>query len=151
QNPVPNPNNYLIIDDIGFSPQAPPIYNADFEHVFTLNGRTPEGWNTFTYVNIDADHMNGPFVASRNYFSPPSDYALQLENVPLIGRPSFYISSSAFTSLNDAGTPFQKNGGFPVQYKHNTVNCYYEFMPAGTDTAVIWVEMTRQGVQVGNG
>ena len=146
RNSVHGITNYLIIDDVSFTPAPPvPIPNGDFEQWITYSYRRLDTWNYMPLVGFDwATQVNNTMV-KQTYFSPPFDYAAEVSNIRIEGK-------TLGGSLATGGTLFYDQGpNFPVFINHQTLNGYYQFYPDGNDTLSIQINMYKNGLQIGSG
>ncbi len=134
-----NPESWMKIDDISFSGTNQNVPNHDFEAWDSLVFEQSTDWayaieegpsNLFPYI---------PYYKSTDAVS--GQYAIHFENIAAPYNMAAYIRSRGVNN----------NGTFPLSHRYSVLNGYYKFIPAGTDTLAIRVEMLKNGAYIGNG
>jgi phosphodiesterase/alkaline phosphatase D-like protein len=142
---VPHPADYIIFDDIAPVPATANIYNHDLENWFNYPLKTLTGWNYLRHALINPGNMSGSATVLQNYYSQPSDYAVELKNVRAFGQ--FKMGEIN----NNNGGVGDKSGGFPVYTRHQTLNGFYKWLPDNGDTMSIDLVMLKNGQVIGDG
>jgi photosystem II stability/assembly factor-like uncharacterized protein len=140
----PHPGDFMIIDDLSTVPNTQTIYNGNLENWFAYPHNTLLGWSYYgKHVMVSPANINVPSVVSQQYFSQPSDYAVQLTNRPLFGG---WLMGEINNTDGNIGS---KYGGFAVSARHLTLNGYYKWYPAAGDSMVIDIQMMKNGQGIG--
>ncbi len=141
-------NNYVIADDIAFTPSSPEVLNPGFENWFVYPHRTLESWRYLKYIYFDNIIRGDTPAVSQVFFEEPDDFAAQIRNIHAEAG-TFLRMSMALEKpkpVFDGDGPF-----FPVYAQHVSLNGYFRFYPVNGDTMEISVEMYNQGVLIANG
>jgi len=130
---VSNPSNFMIVDNVSFTPTSPPVCNGDFENWFSFPYDNPLGWHYLHTVFIDENDFAASQKVIKVINNPPDDYALELRNVRVDG---FTFNPELSTSPNmDFLGPTTK--GFAVSRRYDYVNGFVKFFPDNGDTLEI--------------
>lgn len=134
-------NNYLIIDDISFSPQPPEILFGGFETWITYPHNSLRNWSYMKFFGITSSTTES--MVTQVPFSGLNDYAAEIKNVERFGK---LMDGSIGTS---SGFINEKESTIALSAKHYTFNGYYKYYPVNGDTAKISATLTKSGVIVG--
>ncbi len=136
-------DNYIIADEITFTPSAPPVFNADFEQWFLFNDKYLPGWSYPRFILVNPQAPDENKMVNQGLYNGPDDYAAELTNVKWAGRWS--TASMSFGKDEILGN----SHGFPIAGRHEVLTGYYKYIPENNDTAAIEVYLLKNRQPVG--
>lgn len=147
ENFTSHDGNFMIIDNISFSPAVPHTCNLDFEDWFVYPYDDLKYWYFLKTVFINTDDLEGSHFLVKSEDAADGDYAVELRNVQYL---NFMIGAETSNAPNKDlfSGPVH---GTPVSRKYYHLNGYYKFRPEASDTMMIDVSMNYNGIAVGNG
>jgi len=140
-----SPLNFIIIDDISFTPSSPPVCNGDFESWFDYPYDNLLGWYYLHSVFVDENDLEASNKLVQVINNPPDDYAAELRNVFVDGM--FFNPSLSTNPNKDLPGPVHR--GFPVSRRYQNVNGYIKFSPDNNDTLSLDMIFYKNGLDIG--
>src|SRR5206468_1994018 len=74
-------NNYVVVDDMTFTPGNGTFPNSNFENWFATTIVKPVGWSTINYIGPNASHPDSNHMSHKVFFNPPGDFAAEVSSV----------------------------------------------------------------------
>lgn len=139
-----DPNDYMVVDDISFSPGQAQVYNGGFENWYEFPHNTLLNWTYNKHILVNQTTVNDPYLLNQTIFNSPADYAVELRNIYAYDT---WWNSDISNQQNFFG---QGTGGFPINSRHQSLNGFYKWFPVNGDTMKIDLELFAQGQIVGN-
>ena len=140
-------NNFMIIDEISFSPAATHSCNIDFEDWFEFVFDAPQDWYYFKTLAIDPDNIEESRMVKKVQGINADEYAVQIQNVNISG----YIFNASFATIKGKDFFGPTTSGTPVNRRYSRLNGYYKYSCSEQDTVVIALAMFKNGTNVGYG
>ncbi len=140
-------NNFMIIDDIRFTPSATHNCNIDFEDWFEFVFDNPQDWYYFKTLAIDPDNIEESRMVKKVQGINADEYAVQIQNVNISG----YIFNASFATIKGKDFFGPTTSGTPVNRRYSRLNGYYKYSCSEPDTVVIALAMFKNGINVGYG
>lgn len=125
--------SYIELDNLAFSGATQAIPNGNFENWTTGNYDMPGGWATNNTISKTTSSYSGT-------------YALRLETEPeqCGGNANPGTATNGYLSMNNG-----PKGGRLYTNMTDTLCGYYKFVPAGNDTAAVYINLMKNGSPVG--
>ncbi len=141
----PYHNNFMTIDDIALQPGNISFENSGFEDWYGSVIDIPLSWFNLRYFGLIPNHPDSNHMVRRVYFNEPYDFAAEIKNIylPLGGVGQGAINSQR-ASIDD------RKIGFPVKGRHTSLNGYYKFYPMPGDVIEVYIDMKKNGQNIGN-
>lgn len=131
-------NSVLAIDSVGFTGTTAQVPNNSFE-----NWTEDTHFEAINWISSDSGKtQQESYCTTRTLDNFAGTYALKLSNV--------HSSKSNFVGSIRSSVDYNKPS-FPVNTRHQFLNCFIKFFPDGIDTLIINVIMYKAGVQIGYG
>jgi photosystem II stability/assembly factor-like uncharacterized protein len=134
---VVDPNNVIEADNLSFIGTTQNVPNANFENWDQKTAEYPTFWNT----NNKQNAFN-PIQVSKTTDAQNGIFAMKMQN-------DVATNSPAFAEVDYPGDN-RYGPAFPVSQKHKTINGYYKFQPENGDTALLKIDMYKNGLGIGN-
>lgn len=119
--------------------------NSDFEDWYSSVLEIPISWFNLRYFGLIRDYPDSNHMVNRVFFKTPDDYAAEIKNVHI---PSWGVAQGAIS--NQRAVIDDRKIGFPVKGRHVTLNGYYKFFPLPGDTLETYIDMKKNGINIGN-
>ncbi len=140
-----NPLNFIIVDDISFTPSSPPVCNGDFESWFDYPYDNLLEWYYLHSVFIDENDIAGSQKVLKTINNPPDDYAAELRNVAADGL----VFSPGLSTSPSNDLPGPTHHGFSISRRYQYFNGYVKFFPDNNDTLLLQAFFYKNGLDVG--
>jgi hypothetical protein len=125
------PGSEIYIDNVGFT-GAVGAPNTDFETWTTVQSIEPENWWTPNFALI-----NQMPCVTQSTDAHSGQYALRIENVLSLNGDTIGFASNGYFINEDFA------GGMAVTQNPTKVTGYYKYTPAGNDTALVGIFITK--------
>lgn len=143
--PGPARNNFLVVDDIALQPENISFENSGLEDWYTSVLDIPLSWFNLRYFGLIRNYPDSNHMVSRVFFNDPDDFAAEVKNVHI---PFWGVAEGAISSpraiIDD------RKIGFPVKGRHVSLNGYYKFFPLPGDTLQVYIDLKKNGINIGN-
>jgi len=128
--------SFIEFDNLGFAGASQALPNGDFESWTTQSIDVPTGWTTWNQgVSRSASFYDGT-------------YAVRLETTDDGNCSQGNINGSGITTGHNTENSGPA-GGLPYSKNSDTLSGYYKYTPAGNDSAMINVNLTKNKQPVG--
>jgi hypothetical protein len=140
-------NNFMIIDDIRFTPTATHICNIDFEDWFEFIFDSPQDWYFFKSLAIDPDNIEESGVVKKVQGINTDEYAVKIQNVNISG----YRLNASFANIKGKDFYGPSTYGTPVSRRYNRLNGYFKYSCNEQDSVTIDLVMFKNRINIGSG
>lgn len=137
-------NNFMIIDEISFSPTATHSCNIDFEDWFEFVFDNPQDWYFFKTLAIDPDNIEESRMVKKVQGINQGEYAVQLQNVNISG----YILNASLANIKGKDFFGPATYGTPVSKRYSRLNGYCKYSCNEQDSIVIDLAMYKNRINV---
>ncbi len=139
-----NPNDFIIVDDVSFTPSAPAIINGGFENWFPYSFNELQDWHYPKFVPAGFSNGAEQPVVRQVLFANPDDHAAEISVYEHGGERSTF-------SMGYGNPGFKYTQGIPVHHRYESLNGYYQYDPENGDSMNIRVTLFNNDQRIAYG